>query len=141
MSQMTESVCELLPSKPCDLYAKRPEPVGSGPHCDEARLRSRSRTSLKRYILDPVLPMLTLLSMSALTVVMLVVIVTTVADMDLQLPGGYVNIDPWAGASLGSAGGFYQDPGAYADLVTPMPTEDREFWPDSPITDPYGESL
>ena len=81
MSQMTKSVCELLPSEPCDLYGRRPRAADS-------------RTPLKQYILDPVLPMLTLLSMSVLTVFMLVTIVTAVADMDLRLPDGYVSVDP-----------------------------------------------
>ena len=122
---MTKSVCELLPSESCDLYGPRPRAVNS-------------RTRLKRYFLDPVLPLLTLLSMSALTVVMLVVIVTTVADMDQQLPGSYVNLDPWSGPSLGSTGGFYQDRGAYADLATSTdPTEDRDFWPGPQISDPF----
>jgi len=138
MSQVTESVCELLPSKPCDLYARRPEPAGLGPQREESRSGSRSRTSLKRYLLDPVLPMLTLLSMSVLTVVLLVVIVTTVAEMDLQLPGGYVNVDPWAGVSVGSTSGFYRDQGMYADMTTALdPPEDREFGPDSPLSDPF----
>lgn len=122
---MTKSVCELLPSESCDLYTPRPGPIAS-------------RTLLKRYFLDPVLPVLTLLSMSVLTVVMLVVIVTTVADMDLQLPGGYVSIDPWSGVSMGSAGGFYQDQGAYADMTPLMdPTDDREFGPSSQVSDPF----
>jgi hypothetical protein len=125
MGLMTKSVCELLPSEPCDLYGLRPRAVNS-------------RTLLKQYFLDPVLPMLTLLSMSALTVVMLVVIVTTVADMDLQLPGTYVSVDPWADIHLGSAGGFYQDQGAYADSAVSMdPMEDREFWPGSQAGDPF----
>jgi hypothetical protein len=76
--------------------------------------------------------------MSALTVVMLVVIVTTVADMDVQTPGGYVNVDPWSGVHLGSAAGYFQDQGTYADFITSMDTaEDREFWPDPQISDPF----
>jgi hypothetical protein len=55
--------------------------------------------------------------MSALTVVMLVVIVTTVADMDTQLPDSYVSMDPWAGWNNGSPSAMYQDRGAYADLT------------------------
>jgi hypothetical protein len=115
MSQVTESVCEMEPSTACDLYAPRPNPVDS-------------RTRLKQYFLDPVLPVLTLLSMSALTVVMLLVIVTTVADMDLQLPGSYVSVDPWAGWEMAPAGGSYPDQ-AYADVAASMdPTDDRESW-------------
>jgi hypothetical protein len=125
MGLKTENVCELLPSEPCDLYAPRRE-------------RANSRTLLKRYFLDPVLPVLTLLSMSVLTVAMLVVIVTTVADMDLQLPGSYVNVDPWSGVSLGPAGVPYQDQATYADFVTSMDTtEDRELWSDAQVSDPF----
>jgi len=115
MSQMTKSVCELEPNEVCDLYAPRPDPVDS-------------RTLAKRYFLDPVLPVLTLLSMSALTVVMLVAIVTTVADMNLQLPGSYVNVDPWAGWETAPAEGSYPDQ-AYADVAASMDsTDERESW-------------
>jgi hypothetical protein len=124
MSQIARSVCELVPSEPCDLYARQPRAVDS-------------RTPLKKYILDPVLPMLTLLSMSVLTVVMLVTIVAAVADMDARLPDGYVNIDPWSGVSCGSAGGSYQR-GAYADLGMSMdPMEDRELRPGPQLSDPF----
>jgi hypothetical protein len=112
MSQVTESVCEMEPSTACDLYAPRPDPIDF-------------RTRLKQYFLDPVLPVLTLLSMSALTVVMLLVIVTTVADMDLQLPGGYVSVDPWAEWEAPPAGRSYPDQ-AYADVAASMdPADDR----------------
>lgn len=125
MSQITENRCELLPSERRDLCEPRSRAVDS-------------RTRLKRYFLDPVLPMLTLLSMSVLTVVMLVVIVATVADMDTQLPGSYVTIDPWAGVSAAAPGRFYQDQGVYADLAPAMePMDEREPWPDSPISDPF----
>ena len=125
MSQTTRSVCELLPYETCNLYAPHPDPVGS-------------RTLLKQYFLDPVLPMLTLLSMSALTVVLLVTIVMAVADMDVQLPDGYVNIDPWAGAHLGPASGFFQDQDAYADLTLAAdPGEDRVSWPAFQADDPF----
>jgi hypothetical protein len=138
MSHTTKSVCELLPPEGHDLYAQSPDPVGSGPQRAEARPESRSRTSLKQYILDPVLPVLTLLSMSALTVVMLVVIVTTVADMDTQLPGGYVSLDPWAGWNNGSSGSLYQDRDAYADLTASLePAEDRELALGAPLGDPF----
>jgi len=56
------------------------------------------------------------------------VIVTTVAEMDLQLPGTYVNVDPWSGWETGPANGSYPDQ-AYADLAASMdPAEDRELW-------------
>lgn len=99
---MIQSVCELLPSQACDLYARRPEPV-------------RSRALLKQYILDPVLPMLMLLSMSAVTVVMLVLVVTTVADMDLRPGDGYVTVDPWTGIQMEATGVSYADRGVYVD--------------------------
>jgi hypothetical protein len=121
---MANSVCELLPSKPCELYGLPSRPTNS-------------RTPLKQYFLDPVLPMLTLLSMSVLTVALLVTIVTTVADMDLRLPDSYVSLDPTLGVYLGSTAGSYQDRGAYADLSAAMdPTEDRDSWSISPVSDP-----
>jgi hypothetical protein len=73
-----------------------------------------------------VLPVLTLLSMSALTVVMLVAIVTTVADMDLQLPGGYVSVDPWADWEAPPAARSFPDE-VYADVAASMgPSNDRD---------------
>ena len=129
MNQMANSVCELLPSRPCDLY---------GPHLRPAD----SRTPLKKYFLDPVLPMLTLLSMSALTIVMLVTIVTAVADMDLQLPESYVSIDPTARVYLGPTGGSYQDQGAYADLSAAMdPTESLDSRSSAQVSDPFPEPV
>jgi len=121
MSQVASSVCELEPTETCDLSGPPPKRVDS-------------RTPLKRYFLDPVLPVLTLLSMSALTVVLLVVIVATVADMDRQLPGSYVNADPWAGPP----GESYLDP-AYADVAASMdPAADREIWLGPPqVPDPF----
>ncbi len=116
MSQVANSVCELEPSAACELYAPRPD-------------STHSRTLVKQYFLDPVLPLLTLLSMSALTIVMLVVIVTTVADMDRQLPGRYMNFDPWDGWETAPAGRSYPDQ-AYADVAVSMvPAEEREPWP------------
>ena len=129
MGQMTRSGCELLPNEACDLYARSPEPVGSGPQREGSRLGHGSRTSLKRYLLDPVLPMLTLLSMSALTVVLLVTIVTAVADMDMRLPNSYVNVDPWAGVSVSTVGGYYLEQSVYADLTGLSDSwDDRESW-------------
>jgi hypothetical protein len=76
--------------------------------------------------------------MSILTVVMLVVIVATVADMDAQLPGSYVTIDPWSGVSPSSPGRFYQDQGMYADLAPSMDaTDEYDPWPGSPVNDPF----
>lgn len=129
MSQMATSVCELLPNKPCELYGLHSRPIDS-------------RTPLKRYFLDPVLPMLTLLSMSVLTIAMLVTLVTTVADMDLRLPDSYVSIDPTAGVYLGSTGGSYQDQGAYANLSATMdPRESFDSWSSPPVSDPLPEPV
>jgi hypothetical protein len=129
MSQVANSVCELLPSEPCKLYGLHSRPTDS-------------RAPLKEFFLDPVLPVLTLLSMSVLTVVMLVTIVTAVADMDLRLPDSYISIDPAADVYLGSAGGSYQDRGAYADWSPALdPTEDRDSRPSSPVNDPFPESV
>jgi len=135
MSQMTRSVCELLPNETCDLYASSPEPVESSPPCEESQRRPHSRTSLKQYILDPVLPMLTLLSMSALTVALLMMIVAAVADMDMRLPNGYVNADPWADVPVGMTSGYYPEPGTYADLAGAP--DDREYWPIPQSGDPF----
>ncbi|MCU0916262.1 MAG: hypothetical protein MUC88_17130 [Planctomycetes bacterium] len=125
MSSTANGVCELLPTKTCDLYGPRSQ-------------RGDSRTSLKAYFLDPVLPLLALLSMSALTVVMLVVIVTTVADMDLQLPGGYVGVDPWSGWEVGPVAGSYQDQAAYPDSVAfPESLDERESRPVAQTGNPF----
>lgn len=132
---MTKSVCELLPSEACDLYAGPSEPIGSAPRREESQGRPPSRTSLKQYILDPVLPMLTLLSMSALTVVLLVTIVAAVADMDMRLPNSYVDADPWTGAPVGAMSGYYPEPSTYADLGGPP--EDRELWSAPASGDPF----
>ena len=79
---------------------------------------------MKRYLLDPVLPVLTLLSMSILTVVLLLTIVTAVAEMDLQLPNSYVSMDPWAGP----AGASYPDQ-AYTDVPASIDSAaEGELW-------------
>jgi hypothetical protein len=127
MSQVTKSVCELEPAEVCNRCAPRPDRVDS-------------RTLVKRYFLDPVLPVLTLLSMSVLTIVILVVIVSTVADMNAQLPGSYVNVDPWAGWDTAPAGGSYQDQVvSYADLAAATDsTEDRDLRSTPPqANDPF----
>ncbi len=121
MSQVANSVCELEPTEAHELYA---------PRVDSTHSRTLvNRTLVKQYFLDPVLPVLTLLSMSALTIVMLLVIVTTVADMDRQLPGSYIGVDPWAAWEAAPAGGSYPDQ-AYADAAASLgPAEEREPWP------------
>jgi len=125
MSQVTKSICELEPPEAPSLCAPRPAPI-------------HSRTFLKRYILDSLLPVLTLLSMSALTIVMLVVIVTTVAEMNVQLPGSYMG-DTWAGWETGPVSGFYPDQEAYADSALSMdPAPDQGPWlAPSQAADPF----
>jgi len=108
---MTRSVCELLPAETCDLYRPRSAP-------------GDSRTSLKQYILDPVLPVLALLSMSALTLVMLVAIVTAVADMDLELSNGSLNLDPLSISSAEPVGAFRPDQATAPDLAAAPITTD-----------------
>lgn len=122
---MTRPVCELLPNRVCDLYARRPESVDS-------------RTMVKQYILDPVLPVLMLLSMSVLTVVMLITIVTAVADMDVWVPDKYVSVDPWANAATGSAEAFYPDQETYATSTVALEmTEDGNSNPGPFADDPF----
>jgi len=92
--------------------------------------RRHFRTLVGRYLLDPVLPMLALLSMSALTIVMLVTVVSAVADMGIQAPASYVSIDPWSYVSLTPADGFFQDQEAYRNSGSPVDAaEESQSWP------------
>jgi hypothetical protein len=104
---MIQRVCELLPSEVCDLSVRHPGHGGPG-------------APLKRYLLDPVLPMLMLLSMSALTVVMLVAVVTAVADMDVRPADDYVTVDPWTGVQREANGASYADHRLYVDSTPAM---------------------
>jgi len=90
MGQMTKSVCELVPGHVSELYA---------PHSEAADFR----TVLKRYLLDPVLPIFTLLSMAVLTMAILVLIVMAVANLEQNLQGGSAGNDPWSEWSSGPA--------------------------------------
>jgi hypothetical protein len=99
MSRMTTSPCELLLSPACEPEAPHEETVDS-------------RTLLKQYLLDPVLPIVTLLAIGTLAVVMLLLVVTTVGDMEQVLRGGSAADDPWSCAATSTG------PPAYAAYMT-----------------------
>ncbi len=65
-------------------------PPGEAPEAND------SRTSLRRCLLDTVIPAIALLSMSVLTITMIVVIVTAVAHTGWLTPPTYVSVDPWS---------------------------------------------
>lgn len=79
-------------------------PVVVGPFGSEAPppQKSDSRTWLKGWLVETVLPVVMLLSMSAMTVAMIVLIVTTVAHAGWLDTGTYVNVDPWSGVHSAS---------------------------------------
>ncbi len=80
------------------------------------------RTVLKRYLLDPVLPLLALASMSALTVAVIVLVATTVAGAGPHIQDGTAQpLDPWSDWCFGPAAA------GYPDLM-----EAKEPWPESP---------
>ena len=104
MDQVTK-----IPFGPVDTGALCLHPL----HCHAGDLR----TLLRKYLLDTVLPALTLLSISVLTVGTIVLVATTVANMGLHLPAGSANADPWAGWCFGPAAIHYDqraDPGREA---------------------------
>ena len=81
------------------------------------------RTMLEQYLLDPVLPLLALVSMSALTVATIVLVATTVAGAGLHVQDGAAQpLDPWSGWCFGPASASYADlmgadePGAPAEI-------------------------
>ena len=68
------------------------------------------RTVLEQYLLDPVLPLLALASMSALTVAVIVLLATTVAGAGLHVQEGAAQrLDPWSGWCFGPASAGYGD--------------------------------
>jgi len=69
--------------------------------------------TLRRYLLDFVLPVLVLAAMSALTIVMLVLIVSAVAEMGLYSQSRQATPDPWSTACFDPA--FPWDRQAYPD--------------------------
>jgi hypothetical protein len=81
------------------------------------------RTVLKQYLLDPVLPIVTLLAIGALTVVLLLLLVTAVANLEQVVQGSSgVSNDPWS-ATAGCT-----DQQAYAAYVASgAATAERDF--------------
>jgi hypothetical protein len=80
--------------------------------------------TLRRYLWDFVLPVLTLAAMSALTVVVLVLLVSTVADMGLYSQSQQTSPDPWSAACFGPA--CLEDHVAYPERPVPMDMPDRD---------------
>ncbi len=87
---MTKSTCELMPGHVSELYA---------PHAEAADFR----TLLKRFLLDQVLPIFTLLSMAALTMAILVLLVMAVANLEQSLQGSSASSDPWSAGPAASS--------------------------------------
>ncbi len=109
MGQVTKN-CELLLSPACE--------PGAPP--EEA---ADSRTLLKQYLLDPVLPIFTVLAIGALAVVMLLLVVSTVGDMEQVLRNGSVVDDPWSCAATSTS------QQAYAAYVTSAnAAQERQTW-------------
>lgn len=81
--------------------------------CERPELHSNTgdfRTTVERYLLDPVLPLLALASMSALTVATIVLVATTVAGAGLHVQEGTAQrLDPWSGWCFGPASAGYGD--------------------------------
>jgi hypothetical protein len=118
MSQMAGSSCEFLLSPACEPAAPHEEPVDS-------------RTRLKQYLLDPVLPIVTVLALGALALVMLLLVVATVGDMEQVLRGSGAGEDPWACAATATS------PQAYAAYVTSADaTPDADAWPGPQVGEP-----
>ncbi len=110
MGQMAKNTCELLLSPACEPGAP---PAKTGD----------SRTLLKQYLLDPVLPIVTLLAIGTLAVVMLLLVVTTVGDLEQVLRDGSAADDPWSCAATSTG------PQAYAAYVTSTDaTQERDAW-------------
>jgi len=81
------------------------EPVPAACEADVVHWGARDSRTLKRYVLDFVLPVLTLAAMSVLTIVILVLVVNAVAEMGLYSQSGGASSDPWSSASPSSAFG------------------------------------
>jgi hypothetical protein len=84
MGQMTKSVLEGTHATGCEMRVSYPN-------------GDVSRTLVWQYILNLVLPALTLVSMAVLTIIMIVLVVTTIADAGWHLMPSYVSVDPWSG--------------------------------------------
>ena len=110
------------------------EPVHAACEADAVHWGAHDFRTLRRYLLDFVLPVLTLAAMSALTIVMLVMIVSAVADMGLYSQSRDAVPDPWSAACFGPA--FLSDGQAYSDDSSRMGAPDAE----EPATGPQANS-
>jgi hypothetical protein len=84
MGQVTSNACETVSSELPDVHAP--------PSNDDD-----SRTLVWQCVLNLVLPVFALVSMSVLTIVTIVLLVTTVADAGWHLGPSDVSLDPWSG--------------------------------------------
>jgi hypothetical protein len=118
MGRMTTSPCEFLLSPACEPSVPHAEPEDS-------------RTLLKQYLLDPVLPIVTLLAIGVLALVMLLLVVATVGDMEQVLRGSGAGEDPWACAATATG------PQTYAAYVAREDAEQqRDSWTGPPVEEP-----
>jgi hypothetical protein len=118
MSQVTKKVAEVVADPVSELYAPHEEAVDS-------------RTLLKRYLLDPVLPVLTLLAIGGLTVVILLLVVTAVANMEQVLQASGASNDPWSATAACS------DQRAYAAYIAREDAlREGDSWSGPPTEEP-----
>jgi hypothetical protein len=122
MSRMT-SPCELLLSPACEPAGPHEEPVDS-------------RTPLKQYLLDPVLPIVTLLAIGAVAVIMLLLVVTAVGDMEQVLRGGSAADDPWSCAATSTSQHTYA-----AYVTSASAAQEREAWAGPQVDEPTGAQV
>lgn len=121
MSRMTKHVVEPLQAAAFGL------PVSSVNSPD-------SRTLFKQYLLDTVVPVAALLSMSVLTITMIVLVVTTVAHGGWLTPGTYMSVDPWETLSPGPAN-LRED-----DIMYPEAATGQGWQPGDPFSEPQARS-
>ncbi len=117
-----KSICELVPPEVSELYAPQAETADF-------------RTLLKRYLMDPVLPLVTVVVMGVLTIAMLVLVVMAVGDMEQILHGSNVGTDPWTAAATSP------DPQAYAAIAGREAAESYDSQPGSPADTPSDARL
>jgi hypothetical protein len=122
MGLATRSICEPVPGEVSELYAPQAE-------------AAHFRTLLKRFLLDPVLPLITLVVMGVLTIALLVLIVTAVGDMEQVLHGSGAGTDPWAAAATSP------DARAYAAVAAREAAEPYDFRPAPPADAPSDARL
>ncbi len=79
------------------------EPVHAACEADALLRGARDFRTLRRYVLDFVLPVLMLAAMSALTIAMLVLVVSAVAEMGLYPQHCAAASDSWSEACPGPA--------------------------------------